>query len=252
MIIAITVTIDIIKCVAIVISRGMTIAIVVVAIFDGVAAAIVVAVGIVMGVVIGATALWIIVAPICLPKTEESSTAGESGMYVYSFFAGGADHLWLKRQNPSFLGFDIDVAACKRLVKRTFTSHELLSFVETVFPNKDERDIVHSLHRDDAQAFIDVTDEALDKLDPPPQIRKKCLKSLHKICGRHAILPKSLHIPPCYDRQGIPLYQGGFADVWKGEHQGREVAVKVLRVYKTSDLEKVTGVGHCWFGLPVA
>ena len=37
--------------------------------FDGVAAAIFVAVGIVMDVVIGATVLWIILAPICLPKT---------------------------------------------------------------------------------------------------------------------------------------------------------------------------------------
>ena len=39
------------------------------------------------------------------------------------------------------------------------------------------------------------------------------------------------------------MYRGGFADVWKGEHQGRQVAVKVLRVYSTSDFEKITGVG---------
>lgn len=94
MIVAITITIDIIKCVAIVISRGMTIAIVVVvAIFDGVAAAIVVAVGIVMDVVIGATVLWIIIAPICLTKTEESSAPGESGMFMYSLFARDANCL---------------------------------------------------------------------------------------------------------------------------------------------------------------
>ena len=93
-IVAITITIDIIKCVAIVISRGMTIVIVVVvAIFNGIAAAIVVAVGIVMDVVIGATVLWIIIAPICLTKTEESSAPGESGMFMYLLFAWGADHL---------------------------------------------------------------------------------------------------------------------------------------------------------------
>ena len=94
MIIAITIAIDIIKCVAIVISRGMTIAIVVVvAIFDSVAAAIAVALGIVIDVVIGATVLWIIIAPICLPKTEESSATGESGMFVHPFFALDTDHL---------------------------------------------------------------------------------------------------------------------------------------------------------------
>jgi len=35
----------------------------------------------------------------------------------------------------------------------------------------------------------------------------------------------------------------GYADVWKGEHQGRYVAVKVLRVYSTSNLDKVATVG---------
>ena len=40
------------------------------------------------------------------------------------------------------------------------------------------------------------------------------------------------------------MYRGGFADVWKYQHQGREVAVKVLRVYATSDLEVIIRVGH--------
>ena len=29
-----------------------------------------------------------------------------------------------------------------------------------------------------------------------------------------------------------------------GEHQGRKVAVKVLKVYSTSDFNKITSVGH--------
>ena len=53
----------------------------------------------------------------------------------------------------------------------------------------------------------------------------------------------SLKIPPCHDRFGTPLYRGGYADVWKGDHQGRQVAVKVLRVYSTNDFEKITSVG---------
>ena len=40
------------------------------------------------------------------------------------------------------------------------------------------------------------------------------------------------------------LYSGGYADVWMGEHQGRKVAVKVLRIYSTSDLDKITGVSR--------
>ena len=42
---------------------------------------------------------------------------------------------------------------------------------------------------------------------------------------------------------GTPLYRGGYADVWEGEHGGRKVAVKVLTVYMTSNLDKITRVG---------
>ena len=78
----------------------------------------------------------------------------------------------------------------------------------------------------------------------PSRLRKKCLSVLCRICGREALLPRSLQIPPCYDRLGNALYSGGYADVWMGEHHGRKVAVKVLRVYSTSDLDKIINVGH--------
>ena len=52
-----------------------------------------------------------------------------------------------------------------------------------------------------------------------------------------------MQIPLHYDKSDAPLYHGGYADVWKGESQGHQVAVKVLRVYSTSDFEKITNVG---------
>lgn len=82
----------------------------------------------------------------------------------------------------------------------------------------------------------------LDELGP--RLRKKSLSTLCKICGRRALLPRSLQIPVCYDRSGEPLGSGGYADVWMGEHLGRKVAVKVLKVYTTSNLHKVTSVGN--------
>ena len=47
-----------------------------------------------------------------------------------------------------------------------------------------------------------------------------------------------------YDQKEYPLCNGGFADVWKGQRNGREVAVKVLRVYSTSDFEQIRKVGR--------
>jgi hypothetical protein len=68
------------------------------------------------------------------------------------------------------------------------------------------------------------------------------VRSLHRICGRQALLPKSLAIPLCYNPTETPLCHGGFADVWKGQYDGREVAVKVLKVYRTSNFEKIRKV----------
>jgi hypothetical protein len=67
---------------------------------------------------------------------------------------------------------------------------------------------------------------------------------LYWICGRQALLPRALQIPICYNRFDAPLYRGGFADVWKGQFQGSDVAVKVLRLYATTDFAKVASVSY--------
>ena len=82
-----------------------------------------------------------------------------------------------------------------------------------------------------------------------PWLRKECLASLCKICKHHVLIPRSIQIPLYYNRAEAPRYQGGFAEVWKGEHEGIEVAVKVLKVFVTSDLVKIRRVGFLCFNL---
>jgi len=50
-------------------------------------------------------------------------------------------------------------------------------------------------------------------------------------------------IPLCYDPMTTPRGHGGFADVWKGEYHGQDIAAKALRVYETSDFERIRKVG---------
>jgi hypothetical protein len=64
------------------------------------------------------------------------------------------------------------------------------------------------------------------------------------MCAGHYLLPRSLQIEVGYDPSGVALCRGGFADVWKGNYGGQEVAVKVLRIYADSDLQKITRVSH--------
>ena len=75
------------------------------------------------------------------------------------------------------------------------------------------------------------------------QTRRKFLHVVYKICGYHALIPQSLEISLCYDPNEQPICRGGFADVWKGQYHGREVAAKVLRLRQREDLERVRRVG---------
>ena len=77
----------------------------------------------------------------------------------------------------------------------------------------------------------------------PLDLRRKCLAILSKICSYHGLIPRSIQIPLCYNRTKDPKYEGGFAQVWKGEHEGTEVAVKVLKVTMKRDLVKIKKVG---------
>jgi hypothetical protein len=74
-------------------------------------------------------------------------------------------------------------------------------------------------------------------------VKNRCLKSLYKACGHHALLPRSLNVSVCYDQSSNALFRGGYADVWKGDYSGQDVAVKVIRTYSNDELRKITIVG---------
>ncbi|KAF9793424.1 kinase-like domain-containing protein [Thelephora terrestris] len=130
-----------------------------------------------------------------------------------------------------------DIPAWKCLISRPLSADERTHQVKTLFLDSNETEAAKHLRGDDAQCFVDVIDKMFDTL--APWLQKKCLGVLRKICGQQSLLPKSVHVPHCYDRSGTPKYHGGYADVWKGELDGHPVAVKVLRVYSTSDFEKI-------------
>ena len=56
------------------------------------------------------------------------------------------------------------------------------------------------------------------------------------------MLPKTLAVAASYNPEEVPLGHGGFARVWKGRSQDRDVAVKVLDIYQCNDREKIRRV----------
>jgi len=160
--------------------------------------------------------------------------------------------------------------ALRRLVSRTVPHDELSSLIETIVLNVKAADIVGCLPKSDAQTFIDVTDEAchqaipslrnlfidpfdfgqaLNTLNFAPRIRRKCVKSLYKMCAGHTLLPRSLHFELPENQADAETRRGGFADVLKCEYRGRDVAVKALRVYDNNRWQDISNVSH--YGAPI-
>ena len=77
-----------------------------------------------------------------------------------------------------------------------------------------------------------------------PQIRRKFLYTVSRVCDRQALVPRSLEIPLCYDPRENPVCSGGFSDVWKGRYNGRDVAAKVLRLRPRDDTGRIERVGR--------
>jgi len=55
------------------------------------------------------------------------------------------------------------------------------------------------------------------------------------------MVPTSMHIPDCSE-DSVEVESGGFADVSQGTYDGRRVAIKVVRIYVTSDLDLIRSV----------
>ena len=71
--------------------------------------------------------------------------------------------------------------------------------------------------------------------------RLKLFNKLCKTCSRHGVIPKSMRIPDCSE-DSVEVECGGFANISQGTHEGRSVAIKVVRVYITSDLDVIRSV----------
>lgn len=70
------------------------------------------------------------------------------------------------------------------------------------------------------------------------------MRLLRAMCARHELIPKSLKFDLCDDSSGELMYRGGFGDVWYHKLQEQEIAVKVLKVYRSRDLQQITRVGY--------
>ena len=55
------------------------------------------------------------------------------------------------------------------------------------------------------------------------------------------MVPASIHIPDC-SQGSVEVAEGGSSTVWQSMHKGVPVAIKVFRVYPTTDLDNLLSV----------
>ena len=74
------------------------------------------------------------------------------------------------------------------------------------------------------------------------QDRHELLNILCKTCSRQRMMPRYMHMANCLNGELTEKCYGGYADVFQGKHKGRLVAVKVVRLYETSDFDRCFSV----------
>ncbi|KIM87637.1 hypothetical protein PILCRDRAFT_815214 [Piloderma croceum F 1598] len=107
----------------------------------------------------------------------------------------------------------------------------------TLISNGDEFKKLVSLTGSAAQSVINLLQARLD-FWTDPEYKPRHVKTLVKLSKNSALFPDSLVLKGIeYD--GFPAEGGGFGNVYKGRLGGLTIAVKVLKVYRKTDLDKL-------------
>ena len=72
--------------------------------------------------------------------------------------------------------------------------------------------------------------------------KPRLVKALLRLSRASGLYPECLALKSI-EMEAHPVDRGSYGDVYKGVLHGQKIAVKVLRVYKTSDLVKLLKVG---------
>ena len=82
-----------------------------------------------------------------------------------------------------------------------------------------------------------------------PLIRLRHVRALIKLSRKSLLYPECMNLSDI-SIDGDPFASGSFGDIHKGMFRGEDIAVKVLKIFKTSDMDKLLRVSQFWIILP--
>lgn len=96
-----------------------------------------------------------------------------------------------------------------------------------------------------ASCLIFLSHCRLQYLDLPnlePLVKHTFIRALFRLSGKSGRYPDSLVIRDIVLDSKAPMAAGQFGDVWKEEIEGHPIAVKAVRVYVKSEVDKIVKV----------
>ncbi|KZT64449.1 kinase-like protein [Daedalea quercina L-15889] len=121
--------------------------------------------------------------------------------------------------------------------------------IQHVLSHKVHVQSVLNLTGTDATEWIFILDQIINRLSTTNQLYTTALFTLRKLCTNAEQFPAS-YVLPTGERNGLkitteyPMAFGGFADIWRGQYRGQDVAIKALRV---SARDKIRAVEKMFF-----
>ncbi|KAI0946591.1 hypothetical protein AcW1_010020 [Taiwanofungus camphoratus] len=114
-----------------------------------------------------------------------------------------------------------------------------LAVLEAVFDNSVTADILNRFGID-IRLCINVLDQALDSLRPVKPLYNRIFNKLQSLCRLHSYLPASLRLRSTKVKRKDTAHvnHGGHGYLYKGECQGRDVALKQIATDKISDMSQ--------------
>ncbi|KAF9255254.1 hypothetical protein L218DRAFT_1036269 [Marasmius fiardii PR-910] len=92
---------------------------------------------------------------------------------------------------------------------------------------------------EDAQLWLDALQALAKHPEIPTRLRSSTLKAMLRLSKKSDLIPKCLMINNIEKLGDYPVGYGGFGDLWMGKVGGQVLGLKVPRISRTSDVQKL-------------
>jgi len=146
--------------------------------------------------------------------------------------------------------------AIREFANSNLTPEQLKPRAAVLLNNKELLRNVPGLTPEEQTKFLDRVDQVGRSCLPKPQLTTlvkayptidsfniKLVTALGDVCSATGRLPTSAVVSTGLVKRGtIAVASGGFTDVWRGEYNGAQVAIKAFRIYPAQNLKEAKEV----------